>query len=72
MTGTIEEYIAAYKDLHDQAPNTINFDDTGPQLDFYNGLPTHIKRHFEMSCCKNLQDIFLKGKQDAQKSDKLH
>ncbi|KAJ9056902.1 hypothetical protein DSO57_1027915 [Entomophthora muscae] len=25
MTGTIEDYIVAYKSLHDQAPNTINF-----------------------------------------------
>ncbi|KAJ9067992.1 hypothetical protein DSO57_1033255 [Entomophthora muscae] len=40
ITGIIKEYIAVYEDLHNQAPNTINFDKTGPQLDFYNGLPT--------------------------------
>ncbi|KAJ9065666.1 hypothetical protein DSO57_1017072 [Entomophthora muscae] len=40
MTGTIEEYIAAYKDLHDRAPNTINFDEPRPCLGFYNGLST--------------------------------
>ncbi|KAJ9053474.1 hypothetical protein DSO57_1023861 [Entomophthora muscae] len=39
MTGTIEEYISAYKDLYVRAPDTINFDEAGPQLDFYKGLP---------------------------------
>ncbi|KAJ9049778.1 hypothetical protein DSO57_1021000 [Entomophthora muscae] len=28
-TGTIKEYIAAYEDLPDQAPNSINFDKAG-------------------------------------------
>ncbi|KAJ9075212.1 hypothetical protein DSO57_1038218 [Entomophthora muscae] len=41
MTGTIKEYIAAYEDMHDQAPDTINFDEAGPLLDFYNSLLTH-------------------------------
>ncbi|KAJ9067097.1 hypothetical protein DSO57_1003010 [Entomophthora muscae] len=72
MTGTIKEYIAAYEGLHDQAPNTINFDEPGPHLDFYNGLPTHIRRHFDMTCCKNLKDVFLEGKCAVQKSDNLH
>ncbi|KAJ9090291.1 hypothetical protein DSO57_1003819 [Entomophthora muscae] len=38
MSGTIKEYIAAYEDLRDPAPNTINFDKPGPQLDFYKNL----------------------------------
>ncbi|KAJ9066659.1 hypothetical protein DSO57_1007464 [Entomophthora muscae] len=49
MTETIEEYIAAYEDMHDGAPDTINFDKAGPQMDFYNGLPTHIRRQ---CCCR--------------------
>ncbi|KAJ9090363.1 hypothetical protein DSO57_1003099 [Entomophthora muscae] len=72
MTGTIEEYIAAYKDLCDQVPNTINFEEPGPQLDFYNGLPTYIRRQFNMTCCKNLENVFLEGKCASQKSDNLH
>ncbi|KAJ9081095.1 hypothetical protein DSO57_1018402 [Entomophthora muscae] len=71
MTGTIEEYIAAYKDLNDQAPRTINFEKAGLQLDFYNGLPTHIRLQFDMTLCKNLQDVFLEEKHAAQESDNL-
>ncbi|KAJ9075057.1 hypothetical protein DSO57_1000340 [Entomophthora muscae] len=59
-------------DLHGCAPNTINFDEPGPFLDFYNGLPTYIRRQFDMTCCKNLEDVFLEGKHTAQKSDNLH
>ncbi|KAJ9073159.1 hypothetical protein DSO57_1019509 [Entomophthora muscae] len=29
MIGTIKEYIVAYEGLHNQAPNTINFDEPG-------------------------------------------
>ncbi|KAJ9083876.1 hypothetical protein DSO57_1030188 [Entomophthora muscae] len=65
-------YIPAYKGLCDQAPSTINFDNPGPQLDFYNGLPTHIQRQFDMNRCKNLEDVFLEGKRAAQKSDNPH
>ncbi|KAJ9066873.1 hypothetical protein DSO57_1039621 [Entomophthora muscae] len=72
MTGTIEEYITAYEGIHDRAPNTINFDEPGPHLDFFNGLPTHIRCQFDMTCCKNLEDVFLEGKHAAQKSDNLH
>ncbi|KAJ9050668.1 hypothetical protein DSO57_1012427 [Entomophthora muscae] len=72
MTGAIKEYIAAYKDLPDQAPNTINFDKAGPQLDFYSGLPTHIRQQFDMTHCKGLQDAFLEEKCAAQKYDSLH
>ncbi|KAJ9079311.1 hypothetical protein DSO57_1036730 [Entomophthora muscae] len=72
MTGTIKEYSTAYEGICDCAPNTINFDDPGPHLDFYNGLPTHIRRQFNMTCCKNLKDVFLEGKHAAQKSDNLH
>ncbi|KAJ9075024.1 hypothetical protein DSO57_1000308 [Entomophthora muscae] len=72
MTGSIEEYISVYEDLCDQAPNTINFDKAGPQLDFYNGLLTHIRRQFDMTRYKNLQDVLLEGKHAAQKSDDLH
>ncbi|KAJ9087784.1 hypothetical protein DSO57_1029690 [Entomophthora muscae] len=59
MTGKIEEYIAVYKGLRDCALDTINFDEAGPQLDFYNSLLTHIRHHFDMNCCKNLKDVFL-------------
>ncbi|KAJ9061908.1 hypothetical protein DSO57_1015940 [Entomophthora muscae] len=72
MTGTIEEYIAAYKDLCDCTPSTVNFDESGPHLDFYNSLPMHIRRQFDMTCCKNLEEVFLVGKHVAQKSDNLH
>ncbi|KAJ9089177.1 hypothetical protein DSO57_1015505 [Entomophthora muscae] len=72
MIGTINEYIVAYKDLHDQAPNNINFDKAGPQLDFYNGLLTHISCQFDMTHCKNLQNVFLEGKHSAQNSDNPH
>ncbi|KAJ9074248.1 hypothetical protein DSO57_1008512 [Entomophthora muscae] len=49
MSGTIEEYIAAYEDIWDQSSNTINFDEAGQQLNFYNGLCTHIISQFDMS-----------------------
>ncbi|KAJ9049849.1 hypothetical protein DSO57_1020402 [Entomophthora muscae] len=72
MTGSIKKYIAVYEDLHDQAPYAINFDEALPQLDFYNGLPKHIRRQFEMTHFKNLQDVFLEGKHTSQNSDNLH
>ncbi|KAJ9051552.1 hypothetical protein DSO57_1003491 [Entomophthora muscae] len=57
MTGTIVEYITAYKDLYDCTPNTINFDEPGPCLDFYNGLSTHIRHQFDMTCCVSVQSV---------------
>ncbi|KAJ9049508.1 hypothetical protein DSO57_1023636 [Entomophthora muscae] len=46
-------------DIHDQAPDSTNFNATGPHLDLYNRLPTCIRPQLDMSICNNIQKVFL-------------
>ena len=72
MTGTIKEYITAYKDIRDRAPTSMNFDNPSTRVNFYDHLKPYVMRHFNLNVCETLQDCFQEGKHAAQQADSLH
>ena len=72
MTGTIEEYIAAYKDICNRTPTSMNFNDPSTRVNFYDHLKPYVMRHFNLNVCETLQDCFQEGKRAAQQADSLH
>ena len=68
MTGTTEEYIAAYEDIRNQAPTSMKFDDPSACVTFYDHLKPYVIHHFNLSVCETLQDCFQEGKRAAQQA----